>query len=165
MSSEGSGRSVPATKGEAMRRLQVGLRRLTQELHRLNDAVGSHIDLLPGDLGILDLIDRKGPVSPRQVSQLTGIHPATLTGILDRLERGGWISRRPDPLDRRKIVLETISDRGGELIRLYAPMTKALASICARYSREELAAIVDFVEKAADAGDGATRQVRRTPDS
>jgi DNA-binding MarR family transcriptional regulator len=153
------------TKVEAIRRLQLGLRRLSQELHRLNDAVGSHIDLLPGDLGVLDLIDREGPISPREVSQLTGIHPATLTGVLDRLERGGWATRQPDPIDRRKTVLETIPDRGGELFRLYAPMSQALAAICAGYSSQELAVIVDFVEKAAAAGERATRQVRSTEES
>ena len=160
MSIDSSGGDPPRTRGESVRRLQTGLRRLGQGLHRLNDAVGSHVELLPIDLSVLDLLDREGPMSPRNVTKTTGIHPATLTGILDRLEQGGWLARRPDPLDRRRIIVEAVSDRGGELVRLYAPMGKALAALCAEYSPEELAAIVDFVEKAADAGEAATQQVR-----
>lgn len=136
------------------------MHRLAQGLHRLNDAVGSHVELRPGDLDIFDVIDRQGPMSPRSVTGLTGVHPATLTGILDRLERGGWLTRRPDPVDRRRIIVEAVSDRGAELLRLYAPMNKALTSLCDQYEPEELAAIIDFVEKAADAGEAATEQVR-----
>jgi DNA-binding MarR family transcriptional regulator len=157
----------PATRGEAVRRVQIGLRRLTHQLHRLNDAVGSHVDLLPGDLEVLDMIGRDGPMSPRDVIAATGVHPATLTGILDRLERGGWLTRRPDQVDRRRLIVEAAMERGGELTRLYAPMSKALAGICAGYSAEELSAIVEFLERAADAGTHAIVEVResREPDS
>lgn len=148
------------TRGEATRRVQAALRRLTQGLHRLNEAVGSRVDLLPGDLGILDLIGHRGPLSPREVTGLTGIHPATLTGILDRLERGGWLRRRPHPDDRRRTILEALPDRGGELTRLYAPMSKALASLCADYTPEELAAIVGFMERAADTGETVGEELR-----
>lgn len=147
-----------------MQRVQLGLRSLTNQLHRLNDAVGSHVDLLPGDLEVLDLIARGGPTSPRRVVAATGLHPATLTGILDRLERGGWLRRRPDPDDRRRLIVEAIAERGGELARLYAPMTKALNRICSGYSPDELRVIVDFLERAAAAGTDAAADVRDKKD-
>lgn len=154
----------PKTRGDALRRVQIGLRRLTQQLHRLNDMVGSQIDLLPGDLLVLDIIGRDGPLSPRDVIEVTGIHPATLTGVLDRLERGGWLARRPDPDDRRRVVLEAAMDRGGEISRLYSPMTRAITRICAGYSDEELARIVEFLERAADAGSRVSSELK-VPDT
>lgn len=158
MPAEGSVQPLP--RGEAVRRVQIGLRRLTNQLHRLNDAVGSHVDLLPGDLEVLDMIGRDGPMAPRDVIAATGIHPATLTGILDRLERGGWLTRSPDPDDRRRLIIEAASERGGELARMYAPMGKALGAICSGYSPEQLAVVVDFLERAADASTDATAEVR-----
>lgn len=152
--------SQPKTRGEALRRVQTGLRRLTQGLHRLNDAVGSQIDLLPGDLEVLDMIGRDGPMSPRDITAATGIHPATLTGLLDRLEHGGWLTRRPDPDDRRRLIVEASADRGAEVARLYAPMSKALTEICADFTDEELAMVVSFLERAADAGTDAIARVR-----
>lgn len=143
-----------------MRRIQAGLRRLTHQLHRLNDAVGSKIHLLPGDLEVLDLIGREGPMSPRDIIATSGIHPATLTGILDRLEGGGWLTRMSDTGDRRRIIVAAAMERGGEMARMYAPMTKALTAICAGYSEEELAKIVEFLERAGDAGVQAAREVR-----
>lgn len=143
-----------------VRRIQVGVRRLTQQLHGINDAVGGRIDLQAGDLEVLDLIARDGPMSPRDVIAATGVHPATLTGLLDRLERGGWLVRRPDPDDRRRVQLEAAMERGGELARLYAPMGKALGAICAGYTPEELGLIADFLERTADAGGPAAAKIR-----
>lgn len=152
------------TRGEMMRQVQAGLRRLTHQLHRLNDAVGTHIDLQPGDLETLDMIGRDGPLSPRDITASTGIHPATLTGVLDRLEKGGWLSRRPDPEDRRRLIVEAVTDRGGEIARLYAPMSKALTEICKDYSEEDLSKIVEFLERAANAGIEAAARVRDDKD-
>jgi DNA-binding MarR family transcriptional regulator len=145
-------KAQPATRGEALRRVQIGLRRLTQQLHRLNDVVGSQIDLSPDDLEVLDMIGRDGPMSPRDVTAATGIHPATLTGMLDRLEMGGWLTRRPDPDDRRRVIVAAETGRGGDLARRYAPMSKAITDICSDYTIDELARIVEFLERAADAG-------------
>jgi len=147
-----------------MRRIQMGLRGLTQQLHRLNDVVGSQIDLLPDDLAVLDMLGRDGPMSPRDVIAATGIHPATLTGILDRLEAGGWLTRRPDPDDRRRVIVAAETSRGGEMSRRYAPMTRAISDICSGYSVEELARIVEFLERTTNAGTHVISELRsKTP--
>jgi len=109
---------------------------------------------------VLDMIGRDGPMSPRDITTATGIHPATLTGLLDRLEKGGWLTRRADPSDRRRVIVEALTERGGELNRLYGPMSKALTEICASYSDEELRTIISFLEQAADAGTAAAAQSR-----
>jgi DNA-binding MarR family transcriptional regulator len=148
------------TRGAQLRELQSELRRLTQQLHRLNNAVGSHVDLAPGDLEVLDMIGRDGPMSPRDITAATGIHPATLTGLLDRLEKGGWLTRSSDPADRRRVIVEAVTERGGELNRLYGPMSKSLTEICSNYADEELSTIISFLAQAADAGTAAAAQTR-----
>lgn len=110
------------------------------------------------------MIGRDGPMSPSDVIATSGIHPATMTGILDRLESGGWITRRPDPADRRRLIVEAVMDRGAEVARLYGPMSKAINQICSDYSDEDLARIVEFLERVADAGVEATAQARNAPD-
>ena len=142
--------------GELTRDIQNELRQLTARLHQLNDAVGTHLDLQAGDLEVLDEIGRLGPLSPRDLVATTGIHPATLTGILDRLEGGGWILRTPDPNDRRRVIVAARYDQAGEILRLYGPMNRSLAKLCAGLSVSELEVIRDFLhlvgEAAAQAG-------------
>jgi DNA-binding MarR family transcriptional regulator len=146
--------------GELTREIQLWLRELNGRLHQVNDAVGSHLDLRSADIEILDLVARRGPMSPGAVAETTGVHPATLTGIIDRLERGGWVSRVPDPGDRRKLQIEARTERGGEMARLYAPMNRSIASICAELTPSQLRVVRDFLRRASEAGVEAVTMIR-----
>jgi DNA-binding MarR family transcriptional regulator len=143
-----------------VREVQDGLRDLIVRLQGVNDAVASHVDLRPGDIELLDLVARHGPMSPSEVTAGTGIHPATLTGVIDRLEAGGWMARVPDPDDRRRIGLQALRDRGPELVKLYAPMNRSLAEICAELTQSQLETVRDFLRAAAAAGTDAAAELR-----
>src|SRR5438034_8405731 len=98
------------------------LRELRIQLALLNYRVGSQVDLKDIELDCLDILDTAGPLSPSALARRAGVHPATMTGILDRLERGGWIVRERDPADRRAVVVRIQRDRYAELLRLYSQM-------------------------------------------
>src|SRR6478609_5710556 len=87
------------------------LRELGTQLSLLNHRVGSRLELKDVDLDCLDLIVRHGPLSPSALARKAGLHPATLTGVLDRLERDGWVARERDPSDRRAVLLRALRDR------------------------------------------------------
>jgi DNA-binding MarR family transcriptional regulator len=78
-----------------------------------------------------------------------------MTGIIDRLERGGWITRERDPNDRRAITLQFVRTRGREILRLFGGMNTAMTQICAGYTDAELAVIAGFVRRTAEAATGA----------
>jgi DNA-binding MarR family transcriptional regulator len=135
------------------------LRELSNQLSLLNHHVGAHVDLKDVDLDCLDLIARHGPLSPSALARRAGLHPATMTGILDRLERGGWVARDRDPADRRAVVVRVLPDRGGELFRLYSGMNGSMDEICAGYRESDLELIADFLRRTADAGRAATDEL------
>jgi DNA-binding MarR family transcriptional regulator len=152
--------SKSSSNGRIRRRLATeikeSLRELSIQLSLLNHQVGAHADLKDVDLDCLDLISRHGPLSPSALSRRAGIHPATMTGILDRLERGGWIARERDPADRRAIAVRALRDRGAELFRLYSGMNTSMDRICADYEESELELLADFLRRTTDAGRTAT---------
>src|SRR6187549_1099244 len=69
------------------------LRDLRIELSVLNHRVGRRVELRDIDFDCLDVIVRHGPVTPTVLARRVGVHLATMTGILNRLEAGGWITR------------------------------------------------------------------------
>jgi MarR family transcriptional regulator, organic hydroperoxide resistance regulator len=63
----------------------------------------------------------------RELVDATGQRPSTFTGVLDRLERRGLIERRPNPADRRSILVALRSTNGcrqgrcGGLLQRWSP--------------------------------------------
>jgi DNA-binding MarR family transcriptional regulator len=145
--------------------IKVSLRDVGSQLSRLNHEVGGRLAIRAADLECLDHIGREGPLSPTSLAKLTGLHPATLTGILDRLERDHWIARDRDPDDRRGVVVRAERARGAEILRLYlveSGMNPALDEILGGYSDAELGVIADFLRRTAGAGRAAADRLSGT---
>jgi DNA-binding MarR family transcriptional regulator len=143
------------------------LRSVRGELAALNHLVGSRLKVRDSDLDCLDLLARLGPVGPSELARRSGVHPATMTGILDRLQRAEWVVRERDPAaaDRRGVVVRIRPERMGQVLRLYSGMISAVDGICAEYSADELELIDGFLERVAAAGRGATDAILAEPDS
>src|SRR3984957_14223394 len=94
------------------------LRELSIQLSLLNHHVSARVELKDVDLDCLDLINRSGPLSPSTLARRAGLHPATMTGIIDRLQRGGWVARDRDPSDRRAVLVRALRGRNAEPFRL-----------------------------------------------
>jgi DNA-binding MarR family transcriptional regulator len=142
------------------------LRELRNQLSLLNHQVSTQVELKDVDLDCLELIAMHGPLGPSAVARRAGLHPATVTGILDRLQRGGWIVRERDAeaADRRAVNVRALPDRNRELFRLYSGMNESLDEICARYTDAELALIGDFLRRTTDAGRTETDVLARGGD-
>ncbi len=140
------------------RAIKESLRDVGAQLSRLNHEVSGRLDLRDADLECLDLIGRHGPLSPSALAREAGQHPATLTGILDRLERSGWIVRDRDPADRRGVLIRAERGRGAEVLRLFlvdSGMNAALDDILASHDDAALEIISDFLQRTAAAGGAA----------
>ncbi len=139
--------------------VKAGLRDVGLQLALLNHQVGSRLRLRDVDVDCINLLSRHGAMSPGALARKAGLHPATMTGVLDRLEKGGWVARDRDPADRRAVVIRALRDRGAELLGLYQGMNAAMDGICAGYTPEQLEVIGDFLRRTAEAGDAAAEEL------
>lgn len=73
-------------------------------------------DLSPTDLWLLDAIEANGPVRASSLAEWQGVDKSTITPQIRRLEDRELIARRPDPADRRAVLL-TVTPRGRRLRR------------------------------------------------
>jgi DNA-binding MarR family transcriptional regulator len=162
MSSVTSGEESAAARRQRRRvatAIKEALRELSVQLSLLNHQVGSRVELNDVDFGCLDLINRHGPLGAKALARRAGLHPATVTGILDRLERGGWIVRERDAVDRRAVVIRALRERNAEVFGHYAGMNAAMDDLLAGYSEAELEVIAGFLRRTTDAGQSATGEL------
>lgn len=137
------------------------LRELSIQLALLNHQVGQRLDMRDVDLDCLDIISRRGPIGASALARGAGLHPATTTGILDRLEKAGWIVRERDPQDRRAVVVRASRERGAQIYELYSGMNGSMEDLLGGYDESELEVLVDFLSRAREAGVVATEELAR----
>ncbi|SNT64704.1 DNA-binding transcriptional regulator, MarR family [Streptosporangium subroseum] len=146
---------------QQIRAVKEALRDLNIQLSLLNRQFGARVELKDADWDCLDLINRQGPLSPSALARVAGLHPATLTGVLDRLQRGGWIVRErdPDATDRRAVTVRARRERNAELYRLFSGMNAQMDQLCEDYTDAELELIADFLRRTTTAGNTATDEL------
>jgi DNA-binding MarR family transcriptional regulator len=111
----------------------------------LNLRAGEQVGLRDVEMKALDVLMRDGAMSAKALGQRLGMHPATMTGILDKLEKAGWITRERDPDDRRVVLIQPVRERVGEIVRLFAGMNSMAAQMLDRYDTPQLETIADFL--------------------
>ncbi len=78
-----------------------------------------------------------GPLGPNDLARTLGVTSAASSGIVDRLEARGHVSRQPHPTDKRRTVV-VISDSGRvEVLAQMRPMFEGLVAADARLSDEQ----------------------------
>jgi DNA-binding MarR family transcriptional regulator len=128
-------------------RLMLALRRSSAAGVLHGQTVARRVGVNSTDLECLDLILMSGPSTAGEIARHTGLTSGAVTGLIDRLERLGLVERTADPADRRKVLVRVREDRIGPIAALYAPLEKAMQSLLAGYSKEELKVLIDFSER------------------
>ncbi|KUL21736.1 MarR family winged helix-turn-helix transcriptional regulator [Actinoplanes awajinensis] len=82
------------------------LKHAALKLATMTDAALAPFGIDGKDFGALRVLAHREPASQLQVAQTLGIDRTTMVALLDVLERKGIVTRRPDPADRRRNVVE-----------------------------------------------------------
>jgi DNA-binding MarR family transcriptional regulator len=139
--------------------LKAALREVNNQISLLSHRVSTRAALNNVDLNTLDYLSQHGAMSASTLAKGIGLHPATMTGVLDRLEKGGWIVRSRSEADRRAIVVSIDARRNADLFELYSGMDSQMNGVVADFSDEQLATITEFLQRTAEAGRVSTEQL------
>ncbi|RSN51825.1 MarR family transcriptional regulator [Streptomyces sp. WAC 04229] len=95
-----------------------------------------------------------------QLSERTGLTTGATTRLIDRLERAGYVRRVADAADRRKVIVQPVTEALEGIADLVAPARRTIAAVLDRYTPEQRAVLFDYFEHAAPAFREATEQIR-----
>jgi DNA-binding MarR family transcriptional regulator len=101
---------------------QIGhiLRRAHQRASAIFSAEFAGFELTPTQFAALAKIGDGGEVSQNRIGRLTAMDPATVQGVIGRLEKRGLIASKPDPDDRRR-TLWRLTEKGADLLARAVP--------------------------------------------
>jgi len=107
-------------RAEREDRLVAVLRERASRTLMFHQAVTELVGLGPTDMKALDLARAEQQLTAGRLAQITGLSTSATTAVLDRLERRGFVERRRDPHDRRKVVVVATGRHDAELGSIFA---------------------------------------------
>ncbi|WP_064742999.1 MarR family winged helix-turn-helix transcriptional regulator [Pseudonocardia spinosispora] len=139
--------------------VEIALRRHVAASTRLDHEVGARagLHLSTCEANFVNLLLLHGPLSPGELGQLSGTGSSgTITGVIDRLERAGYVRRSRCVVDRRKVEVELDAER---LAADTTDRSRLLAEVAAGYTADQLALIAGFLDRLADAESAMLTQI------
>lgn len=110
-----------------------------------HQAIATKLGLNPTDHKCLDVIVKNQPITAGQLSELTGLTTGAVTGVLDRLEKVGYVIRVKDPQDKRRVIIQANEEKAEkEIVPVFNTVVDITNEMLAGYSDEELELIYKF---------------------
>ncbi|WP_130439328.1 MarR family winged helix-turn-helix transcriptional regulator [Streptomyces sp. BK239] len=147
-----------------------------QALAAMDDLIAAHLvgqqemaqrlGLNVSDLTCLGYVFQAGEDLLTAGDLATRVHVTTgaVTGILNRLERAGYVTRRPDPRDRRRVRVAPRPDAAARVQALYEPYYARLNALFADYAPEEIAVLTDFFTRTTSLANAYREELRDQAD-
>jgi len=112
-----------------------------------SQAVAERLGVHSTDIETMDLLHIYGPMTAGQLAEHAGLTSGATTRLIDRLERAGFVRRRQDPDDRRRVIIEPSWEQAGVIMACFEGVGRRMGELWASYSPEELATIIDFMRR------------------
>ena len=134
-------------KSELIEKVILGARQYGISNVLFRNLIGGRLGLNVTDMECLGLLFHKGTSMPSELRRVTGLSSGATTAMLDRLERSGLIERRPNPDDRRGVLI-TLQRSGAERVEPWFECARrAQQELVSSYTEEELRLLADYFER------------------
>ena len=121
---------------------------------RTADLLFDRIGILLRPLGVssagglvLGQLRDHGPMSPSELGERLIVTRATVTGVVDSLERRGYVLRSPNPNDRRGIMVELTPAGLDAVAQVRTIIHRLEREWMAALSEADLAAYIDLMHR------------------
>lgn len=137
-------------------------RELNSRTIMFHHAVGEQMGLSATEHKAADILRRFGPMTAGELAEQTGLTTGAVTGLVDRLERSGFVRREHDQKDRRRVIVKPVENgKYNEVHELVEPLNEAMARVLSQYDQHELDTIADFAAKTTEIFKEETDRLRK----
>lgn len=150
-----------STKTDLKKRALAAVRDYGVHLTLFRNAMSEWLGFNATDIECLRLLFLKGVASPSELARHTGLTSGATTAMLDRLEKAGLIERRPNPNDRRGILIVPVKSGTEKAASWFESARKAQDELMSSYSERELEIISDVFERFTKLWEQESEKIRK----
>ncbi len=146
-----------------MEQMNAAMREFMARAVLFQDAVARSVRLNSSDLQIVGLLLSQGPATPGELAERSGLTAGgAITAAIDRLERIGYVSRRRDEVDRRRVIVQADGDKVmSDVGEIYGRVGGRWEAVVESLTDEELSLAVRLFSAAAEINREETDVLRR----
>lgn len=135
-------------RDELIQQVLLDIRALGTADDVMNQAAAAALGMPVTDMYAGEVLDREGPMTIGELARAVGLSAGAATALVDRLEASGLARRVPDPVNRRRILVQPTEDGTRRAYPVFAPLISRTADLLDRYRDQELLVIRDFLRGA-----------------
>src|SRR5215472_7697961 len=109
-----------------MQELENAMRKTSAQGTMFAAAVAERAGISSSDMDCMDFLNVEGRMTAGRLAEVTGLTTGAITGVVDRLERAGYVRRERDDEDRRKVFIAIVPENLARIGRLYESMQQAM---------------------------------------
>jgi len=123
------------------------------------EALAERLAMNVTDLRCLELVIDEPGLTPGRLAERSGLTTGAVTGVLDRLEKAGYVRRTSDPNDRRRAVIQPTPATDGVRAAV-SRIDQTIESLMTGFTDDQRTAIRSFLDATAAAVSSETETLR-----
>jgi DNA-binding MarR family transcriptional regulator len=152
--------SRPKARAALIEQVEHAMRRSSGQGVIFGQTVAGHAGISSSDLECLDFLILEGRVTAGRLAEVTGLTTGAITGVVDRLEKAGFVRRERDETDRRKVFIAIVPASIARIGVFYEPLQRAMLKNWETYSDAELRLLLRFATQGYETMRAATAELK-----
>jgi DNA-binding MarR family transcriptional regulator len=112
-----------------------------------NQQIADRVGLRLTDMQCINVLELMGPSTPGELARSTGLTTGGVTVMLDRLEKGGYVKRVPNPRDRRSVLVRLNPTKLKKMQAFYGEINERMVALLDETPDRELRSVVELFSK------------------
>src|ERR671914_192740 len=139
---------MPKRREELIRELAEESRKSTLDGVYFLQAVAERSGVNLTDMQCVAVLTQTGPITAGQLAEEMRLTTGAVTGVIDRMERAGYVRREKDPADGRRVIVRPVSEKLESAgAGFFASQGRVLEELMSEYDERDLALFLDLMRK------------------
>lgn len=108
--------------------------------------IAEQLDVYNHDWTTIDMLSETGPITAGELGRRVGLTTGSVTALVDRLERAGYVKRERHPKDRRSIMIVPQYEDKSEVQHAYETLNQHMTELTNQYTAEQMEIIQSFLK-------------------